>query len=179
MSESNGNSRRRNVEDQDLGLYFLEACKGREMKEREKEKVKEEEEEEEEPPRELNTINSSGGFVVVSTDKLSVKYTNVNLHGHDVGVIQANKPAPTKRLIYYFEIHVKDAGVKGQIAIGFTSETFKMRRQPGSLTHSLAQSLTHHSLTHSPLTRSLTHSLIKCFIFFLTANPNPNPIDFL
>ncbi|KAL9295990.1 hypothetical protein ACSQ67_021886 [Phaseolus vulgaris] len=161
MSESNGNSRRRNVEDQDLGLYFLEACKGREMKEREKEKVKEEEEEEEEPPRELNTINSSGGFVVVSTDKLSVKYTNVNLHGHDVGVIQANKPAPTKRLIYYFEIHVKDAGVKGQIAIGFTSETFKMRRQPGSLTHSLAQSLTHHSLTHSPLTRSLTHSLIK------------------
>ncbi|KAK7341025.1 hypothetical protein VNO80_23949 [Phaseolus coccineus] len=131
MSESNGNCRRRNVEDQDLGLYFLEACRGREMKEREKEKVKEEEEEEEEPPRELNTINSSGGFVVVSTDKLSVKYTNVNLHGHDVGVIQANKPAPTKRLIYYFEIHVKDAGVKGQIAIGFTSETFKMRRQPG------------------------------------------------
>ncbi|KHN32477.1 ran-binding protein M homolog isoform X2 [Glycine soja] len=124
MSESNGNSRRRNVEDQDLGLYFLEACRGREMKE-------EEEEEEEEAPRELNTINSSGGFVVVSTDKLSVKYTSVNLHGHDVGVIQANKPAPTKRLMYYFEIHVKDAGVKGQIAIGFTSETFKMRRQPG------------------------------------------------
>ena len=126
MSESNGNSRRRNVEDQDLGLYFLEAC--REMKEKEEE---EEEEEEEEAPRELNTINSSGGFVVVSTDKLSVKYTSVNLHGHDVGVIQANKPAPTKRLMYYFEIHVKDAGVKGQIAIGFTSETFKMRRQPG------------------------------------------------
>ncbi|KAG5016599.1 hypothetical protein JHK85_022735 [Glycine max] len=126
MSESNGNSRRRNVEDQDLGLYFLEAC--REMKEKEEE---EEEEEEEEAPRELNTINSSGGFVVVSTDKLSVKYTSVNLHGHDVGVIQANKPAPTKRLMYYFEIHVKDAGVKGQIAIGFTCETFKMRRQPG------------------------------------------------
>ncbi|KOM51338.1 hypothetical protein LR48_Vigan08g216500 [Vigna angularis] len=131
MSESNGNSRKPNVEDQDLGLYFLEACRGREMREREKEKEKEEEEEEEEAPRELNTINSSGGFVVVSTDKLSVKYTNVNLHGHDVGVIQANKPSPTKRLIYYFEIHVKDAGVKGQISIGFTSETFKMRRQPG------------------------------------------------
>ncbi|KAL2329412.1 hypothetical protein Fmac_022839 [Flemingia macrophylla] len=124
MSESNGNSKKRNVGDQDLGLYFLEACRDREMKE-------EGMEEEEEAPRELNTINSSGGFVVVSTDKLSVKYTSVNLHGHDVGVIQANKPAPTKRLIYYFEIHVKDAGVKGQIAIGFTSETFKMRRQPG------------------------------------------------
>lgn len=161
MSESNGNSKRPNVEDQDLGLYFLEACRGREMREREKEKEKETEEEEEEAPRELNTINSSGGFVVVSTDKLSVKYTNVNLHGHDVGVIQANKPSPTKRLIYYFEIHVKDAGVKGQISIGFTSETFKMRRQPGSVTHSLAQSLT------DPL----------LYFFNPNPNPNPNPID--
>lgn len=87
--------------------------------------------EDEEAPTELNTINSSGGFLVVSPDKLSAKYTNVNLHGHDVGVVQANKPAPVKRLVYYFEIYVKDAGTKGQIAIGFTSESFKMRRQPG------------------------------------------------
>lgn len=82
-------------------------------------------------PTELNTINSSGGFLVVSPDKLSVQYTNVNLHGHDVGVIQANRPAPVKRLMYYFEIMVKNAGTKGQIAIGFTNESFKMRRQPG------------------------------------------------
>lgn len=82
-------------------------------------------------PTELNTINSSGGFVVVSTDKLSVQYTSVNLHGHDVGVIQANRPAPVKRLTYYFELKVKNAGAKGQIAIGFTNESFKMRRQPG------------------------------------------------
>ncbi|XP_057532484.1 ran-binding protein M homolog [Amaranthus tricolor] len=82
-------------------------------------------------PTELNTINSSGGFLVVSTDKLTVKYTNVNLHGHDVGVIQANCPAPVKRLVYYFEMTVKNAGTKGQVAIGFTSENFKMRRQPG------------------------------------------------
>lgn len=67
----------------------------------------------------------------MSTDKLSVKYTNVNLHGHDVGAVQANKPAPVKRLVYYFEIYVKNAGAKGQIAIGFTNESFKMRRQPG------------------------------------------------
>ncbi|KAF4363618.1 hypothetical protein F8388_002159 [Cannabis sativa] len=87
--------------------------------------------EDEEAPTELNTINSSGGFLVVSPDKLSVKYTNVNLHGHDVGVVQGNRPAPVKRLVYYFEIFVKDAGTKGQIAIGFTSENFKMRRQPG------------------------------------------------
>lgn len=85
----------------------------------------------EESPTELNTINSSGGFLVVSTDKLSVKYTNVSLHGHDVGVVQANRPAPVRRLAYYFEIEVKHAGAKGQIGIGFTSENFKMRRQPG------------------------------------------------
>ncbi|KAI6691263.1 hypothetical protein NL676_028091 [Syzygium grande] len=85
----------------------------------------------EESPTELNTINSSGGFLVMSTDKLSVKYTSVNLHGHDVGVVQANRPAPVRRLAYYFEIYVKDAGAKGQIGIGFTSENFKMRRQPG------------------------------------------------
>uniref|UniRef100_A0A2P2LW60 B30.2/SPRY domain-containing protein n=1 Tax=Rhizophora mucronata TaxID=61149 RepID=A0A2P2LW60_RHIMU len=90
-----------------------------------------EEDQQEEEPTELNTINSSGGFLVVSTDKLSIKYTSVNLHGHDVGVVQANKPAPVKRLVYYFEIYVKNAGAKGQIAIGFTNESFKMRRQPG------------------------------------------------
>lgn len=129
MRESNGNEN-----EKDLGVHFLEVCR---RKEKEKEKEMEEDDQMEESPSELNTINSSGGFVVVSTDKLSVKYTSINLHGHDVGVIQANKPAPTKRLVYYFEIHVKDAGVKGQIAIGFISETFKMRRQSGSVRHFL------------------------------------------
>ncbi|XP_058097411.1 ran-binding protein M homolog isoform X2 [Magnolia sinica] len=86
---------------------------------------------EEEVPTHLNTINSSGGFHVVSPDKLSVQYTSSNLHGHDVGVVQANCPAPSKKLMYYFEIFVKNAGQKGQIAIGFTNEHFKMRRQPG------------------------------------------------
>lgn len=85
----------------------------------------------EDSPTELNTLNTCGGFLNVFPDKLSVQYTNVNLHGHDVGVVQANKPAPAKRLIYYFEIYVKNAGAKGQIAIGFTAEGFKMRRQPG------------------------------------------------
>ncbi|XP_022155235.1 ran-binding protein 10 [Momordica charantia] len=110
---------------QDLGLKFLEMARlglPRGICDMD---------EDEESPTELNTINSSGGFLLVATDKLSVKYTNVNLHGHDVGVVQANKPAPVKRLVYYFEIHVKDAGAKGQIAIGFTTDSFKMRRQPG------------------------------------------------
>lgn len=111
---------------QDLGLYFLSLARLGSFK-----PPTEMEEDEEEAPKELNTINSSGGFLVVAPDKLSVKYTSVSLHGHDVGVVQANKPAPVKRLVYYFEIYVKDAGAKGQIAIGFTNEGFKMRRQPG------------------------------------------------
>ncbi|KAH1090596.1 hypothetical protein J1N35_017853 [Gossypium stocksii] len=123
---NNGKSSRLDGLNRDLGLYFLELARLRSSA-----APTEMEEDEEEAPKELNTINSSGGFLVVAPDKLSVKYTTVNLHGHDVGVVQANKPAPVKRLLYYFEIYVKDAGAKGQIAIGFTNEGFKMRRQPG------------------------------------------------
>lgn len=125
MSTNNTN----NIKNEDLGLHFLALARASSSSRGGKRE--EEDFEEEEVPTELNTINSSGGFLVVSPDKLSVKYTGVNLHGHDVGVVQANKPAPVKRLVYYFEIYVKDAGAKGQIAIGFTSESFKMRRQPG------------------------------------------------
>jgi hypothetical protein len=82
-------------------------------------------------PSELNTTNSSGLFAVVSTDRMSVRYLGVNQHGHDVGVVQANRPAPTRRAVYYFEMGVKNAGQKGQTSIGFTTENFKMRRQPG------------------------------------------------
>ncbi|KAJ8431463.1 hypothetical protein Cgig2_014956 [Carnegiea gigantea] len=111
-----------------IGRYFLEQAK---LNASSRGDVDMEDDDAEALPTELNTINSSGGFVVVSTDKLSVQYTSVNLHGHDVGVIQANRPAPVKRLTYYFEMKVKNAGAKGQIAIGFTNESFKMRRQPG------------------------------------------------
>ncbi|CAK9137125.1 unnamed protein product [Ilex paraguariensis] len=91
------------------------------------------EEDDELGPTELDTFTSSGGYSVVGTDKLSVHYPSVNLHGHDVGVVQANRPAPVKRLVYYFEIFVKNAGAKGQIAIGFTAEGFKRHRHPGSV----------------------------------------------
>ncbi|KAF3956975.1 hypothetical protein CMV_017963 [Castanea mollissima] len=129
---TNNNSGSKNEEE--VGSYFLEVARGAHKKKEEMEM--EEVMEDEESPTELNTINSSGGFLVVSTDKMSVKYTSVNLHGHDVGVVQANKPAPVKRLVYYFEIYVKDSGAKGQIAIGFTTDNFKMRRQPGWEPHS-------------------------------------------
>lgn len=125
-----------------VGSYFLELWRSKSKKAavsyaKDVEMVNldnecEELEEEEEPvPTELDTLNSSGGFSIVLPNKLSVQYPTVNLHGHDVGVVQANCPAPVKRLLYYFEIYVKNAGAKGQIAIGFTTEGFHMRRQPG------------------------------------------------
>ncbi|KAK8538772.1 hypothetical protein V6N12_034480 [Hibiscus sabdariffa] len=131
-SSNNGESNNEKISsfdciNRDLGLYFLELARLGSSK-----ATTEMEEEDEEAPKKLNTINSSGGFLVATPDKLSVRYTNVSLHGHDVGVVQANKPAPVKCLLYYFEIYVKDAGAKGQIAIGFTNEGFKMRRQPGN-----------------------------------------------
>ncbi|XP_074561534.1 ran-binding protein M homolog [Curcuma longa] len=85
----------------------------------------------EQMPSHLNTTNSSGLFHIVSTDKMSVHYNGTPQHGHDVGVVQADCPAPTRRLAYYFEMTVKNAGQKGQVAIGFTMQHFKMRRQPG------------------------------------------------
>ncbi|KAJ6693646.1 hypothetical protein OIU85_004426 [Salix viminalis] len=118
MAYEDSNSKNGN---QDPGLYFIDVARqysspvGGET---------------ELEPTELNTVKCSGGFLVVSSDKLRVKYTNVNHHGHNVGVIQADRPAPEKRLVYYFEIYVKNAGAKGQIAIGFTNHSFNMRRQP-------------------------------------------------
>ncbi|PKA65066.1 E3 ubiquitin-protein ligase RKP [Apostasia shenzhenica] len=85
----------------------------------------------EEEPSHLNTFNSSGMFHMVSTDKMSVQYVGSPQHGYDVGAVQANCPAPTRRIAYYFEMTVKNAGQKGQVAIGFTTKEFNLRRQPG------------------------------------------------
>jgi Ran-binding protein 9/10 len=82
-------------------------------------------------PSELNTVNSSGLFAAVSTDKMSVSYLGTAHHGHDVGVVQADRPAPTHRAVYYFEMRVRSAGQKGRMSIGFTNEGHNMRRQPG------------------------------------------------
>lgn len=114
-----------------LKLWRLKSKRAAASSAKDVEMVNLDNEDEEEVPTELDTLNSSGGFSIVLPDKLSVQYPSVNLHGHDVGVVQANCPAPVKRLVYYFEIYVKNAGAKGYIAIGFTTEGFNMRRQPG------------------------------------------------
>ncbi|KAK3006090.1 hypothetical protein RJ639_016534 [Escallonia herrerae] len=122
----------RHQQDLLIGTYFLELWRQNSRASMTLDAQRNGENEEmEDDPTELDTINSSGGFSVVFPDKLTVQYPSVNLHGHDVGVVQANKPAPVRRLVYYFEVFVKNAGAKGQIGIGFTAEGFKMRRQPG------------------------------------------------
>ncbi|XP_073396003.1 ran-binding protein M homolog [Physcomitrium patens] len=88
------------------------------------------EEEVEEEPTHLNTSTCSL-YLVVSTDKLTAKYTGDGRHGNDVGAIQANRPAPCRRWLYYFEMTVRDRGQKGCTVIGFTDEHFKNSRQPG------------------------------------------------
>ena len=93
-------------------------------------RAEEEGDDAEEEPTQLNTSTCSL-YLVVSTDKLTARYTGDGRHGNDVGAIQANRPAPCHRLLYYFEMTVKDRGQKGYTTIGFTDEHFKNSRQPG------------------------------------------------
>ena len=44
---------------------------------------------------------------------LSVKYTGPGNHCNDVGAIQSDFPVPTRRLIYYFEVYIANAGKYG------------------------------------------------------------------
>ncbi|XP_002992236.2 ran-binding protein M homolog [Selaginella moellendorffii] len=86
--------------------------------------------EEEEAPSFLNT-NNCGHFLGISMDKLTAKYNGEGKHGNDVGAVQGNRPAPSRRLCYYFEMTVCDRGQKGVISIGFSDQNFKTSRQPG------------------------------------------------
>lgn len=82
-------------------------------------------------PKKLNTVNSSGGFTVISADKLSVKFGGPSFHYYDAGVVQSEVPAPTNCLAYYFEVYVNNAGDKGKIAIGFTTKDTEIVMRPG------------------------------------------------
>ncbi|GAX77404.1 hypothetical protein CEUSTIGMA_g4850.t1 [Chlamydomonas eustigma] len=81
-------------------------------------------------PTELNTAAQGYGLEVYR-DKLTVHYRLEARHTSDVGAIQANRPVPLLRLLYYFEISVLEHGDLGRIAIGFTDRAFKLTRQPG------------------------------------------------
>ncbi|XP_057829460.1 ran-binding protein M homolog isoform X2 [Cryptomeria japonica] len=90
--------------------------------------------EEEEVPTHLNT-NDTGPYLVVSADNLFVKYIGRGRSDYDVGSLQANCPAPIKKLLYYFEMYVENKGRRGKVSIGFTDQQFNKHRQPGWETH--------------------------------------------
>lgn len=45
--------------------------------------------------------------------------------------LQANRPVPTRQLVFYFEVTIIDSGDLGKIGIGFTPRDVKLTRQPG------------------------------------------------
>lgn len=90
-----------------------------------------EEEDLKEPlPTELNT-SSHPRYLAANKDKLTIRYVGKGNHTHDVGAIRANRPCPHRRLLYYYEITVVDAGSRGSIAIGLADGSFELNRQPG------------------------------------------------
>ena len=66
-----------------------------------------------------------------SKDKLEVRYVGKGNHSHDVGAIRADRPCPQRRVLYYFEVTVLDAGLRGSIAVGLADSTLQLCRQPG------------------------------------------------
>ena len=70
-------------------------------------------------------------FSTVSHDGLAITYEGKANHTHDVGAIRTNRACPHRRLLYYFEITVVDAGSRGCIAIGLADASFELNRQPG------------------------------------------------
>ena len=90
----------------------------------------EEEDQLEPAPSELNTA-SHPRYLVANKDKLTIRYVGKGNHTHDVGAIRANQPCPHRRLLYYFEITVLDAGSRGCIAVGLAGGSFELNRQPG------------------------------------------------
>lgn len=72
-----------------------------------------------------------GRYCIVSGDRLSAEYIGWGQHGYDVGAVQANRPVPPQRLLYYFEMTVEDRGRRGAIGIGFSDENFDTHHQPG------------------------------------------------
>ncbi|CAN1235472.1 Ran-binding protein M homolog [Linum perenne] len=68
-------------------------------------------------------LGAASGRLVVSPDKLSVKYNNsVPYNMFHYASVAADKAAPTNVKVYYFEMRVKNGGVSDWITIGFTKK---------------------------------------------------------
>ena len=81
-------------------------------------------------PSELSPSSYMHGLDL-SKDRLTIRYVGEGRHGNDVGAIQADRPVPSRKAVYYFEVTVLDQGEMSRIAIGFSTKNFKLTRQPG------------------------------------------------
>ena len=81
-------------------------------------------------PLELNTIDAPR-CLGVAKDKRSVKYLGKGNHSLDCGACRTEWPCPRRSLVYYFEVTVVDAGLRGSVAIGVADGSFPLNRQPG------------------------------------------------
>lgn len=72
-------------------------------------------------------------FLEISKDRLSMRYVGNGTHGmrSNVGSIQANRPVPRDRTLYYFELKVLNGGEHGKIGVGFSDASFRSGYQPG------------------------------------------------
>lgn len=86
-------------------------------------------------PSELDTASQSR-YALSSRDKLSACYVGNGHHSHDVGALCANRPCPTKCVVYYFEATVVDTGERGALSIGLAQPSFQRTRHPGWEPHS-------------------------------------------
>ena len=77
------------------------------------------------------SAHSSTPGMQVDKDKLTARYTGQGAHSNDVGALQGDHPVPRRRRVYYYEMHVNEAGERGLIGIGFADKGFKMSKQPG------------------------------------------------
>ena len=81
-------------------------------------------------PTELD-VASRPRNLVVSKDKLTIRYVGKGNHSHDAGSMRTNHPCPKSCLLYYFEMTVLDSGERGSISIGLTDRLFPLNRRPG------------------------------------------------
>ena len=78
-------------------------------------------------PSELNTV-SKHHALQASKDKLEVRYVGKGNHSHDVGAIRADRPCPQRRVLYYFEVTVLDAGTgEKRLPAGAVEEFLRAR----------------------------------------------------
>jgi len=65
-------------------------------------------------------------------DKVTARYIGAGNHSEDHGSVRTDLHVPMAESVYYFEVCIKNAGKKGNIAIGFSTAEFDLSKQVGT-----------------------------------------------